>query len=37
MFWLLLLQLQAGPYGAASRPADGLPLLNSAIQIASAS
>jgi hypothetical protein len=37
MFWLLLLPLRAGAYGAASRPADGLPLLNRAIEIASAS
>jgi hypothetical protein len=37
VFWPMLLQLQAGAYGAASRPADGLPLLNDAIRIAMAS
>ena len=37
VFWPLLLHLHAGACGAASRPDDGLPLLNEAIQIASAS
>ena len=31
VFWPLLLHLCAGAYGAASRPEDGLPLLNEAI------
>jgi tetratricopeptide (TPR) repeat protein len=35
VFWPLLLQVQAGAYGTASRPADGLLLLDEAIQIAS--
>jgi predicted ATPase len=37
VFWPLLLHLQAAAYGAALRPAEGLPLLDDAIQIASAS
>jgi predicted ATPase len=36
VFWPSLLYLQAEAYGAAARPEDGLPLLNEAIQIASA-
>jgi predicted ATPase len=36
VFWPLLLYLYAGAYGAASRPEDGLRLLNEAIEIASA-
>jgi tetratricopeptide (TPR) repeat protein len=37
IFWPLLLQLQAGAYGMASRPADGLPLLEEAIRLTPAS
>ena len=37
VFWPLLLHLCAGAYGAASRPEDGLPLMDEAIGIASAS
>jgi tetratricopeptide (TPR) repeat protein len=33
VFWPLLLHLCAGAYGAASRPEDGLPLLNEAIAV----
>jgi predicted ATPase len=36
VFWPLLLHLCAGAYGAASRPEDGLRLLNEAMDIASA-
>jgi predicted ATPase/class 3 adenylate cyclase len=35
VFWPFLLQVQASAFGAASRPAEGLPLIDSAIQIAS--
>jgi predicted ATPase/class 3 adenylate cyclase len=35
VFWPDLLQLLAGAYGATGRPADGLPLLDSAMRIAS--
>ena len=35
VFWPLLLHLCAGAYGTASRPKDGLPLLNEAIEVAS--
>jgi predicted ATPase len=35
VFWPMLLHLSAGAYGAASRPEDGLPLLNEAIDAAS--
>jgi predicted ATPase len=35
VFWPLLLYLCAGAYGAASRPKDGLHLLNEAIEVAS--
>jgi predicted ATPase len=37
VFWPMLLYLHAEACGAASRPADGLPLLNEAMEIASAS
>jgi predicted ATPase/class 3 adenylate cyclase len=37
IFWPSLLYLQAGAYGIAARPAEGLSLLNEALQIASAS
>jgi predicted ATPase len=37
VFWPLLLHLCAGAYGAASRPEDGLPLLDEAIAAASSS
>jgi predicted ATPase len=37
VFWPILLHLCAGAYGAASRPEDGLPLLNEAIDAASSS
>jgi tetratricopeptide (TPR) repeat protein len=37
VFWPMLLHMQAGAYGAASRPADGLSLLNDAIRTAAAS
>jgi tetratricopeptide (TPR) repeat protein len=37
VFWPMLLGLQAGAYAAASRPADGLLLINEALQIGSAS
>ena len=37
VFWPLLLHLCAGAYGAASRPKDGLPLLDEAIAAASSS
>jgi tetratricopeptide (TPR) repeat protein len=37
VFWPMLLQLCAGAYGAASRPEDGLPLLDEAIAAASSS
>src|SRR4029453_2660794 len=37
VFWPMLLHLCAGAYGAASRPEDGLPLLNEAIDAASSS
>ncbi len=37
VFWPLLLHLCAGAYGAASRPQDGLRLMNEAIEIALAS
>jgi predicted ATPase len=37
VFWPMLLHLYAGAYGAASRPEDGLPLLNEAIDAASSS
>ncbi len=37
VFWPMLLCLQAGAYGAAARPAEGLPLVNEAFQIGSAS
>jgi predicted ATPase/class 3 adenylate cyclase len=37
VFWPMLLHMQASAYGAASRPAEGLTLLNDAIQTASAS
>jgi predicted ATPase len=33
VFWPLLLGMQAGAYAAASRPADGLPLIDEALQI----
>ena len=33
VFWPLLLCWHAGAYGAAARPADGLPLVNEALQI----
>jgi tetratricopeptide (TPR) repeat protein len=36
IFWTLLLYVQAGAYGRASRPADGLPLIDEALQIGSA-
>jgi predicted ATPase len=35
IFWPSLLQLHAAAFGAAGRPADGLPLIEEAIQIAS--
>jgi adenylate cyclase len=35
IFWPNLLHMLASAYGAASRPADGLPLIDSAIQIVS--
>jgi predicted ATPase/class 3 adenylate cyclase len=37
VFWPLLLSMQAGAYSAAGRPADGLLLINEALQIGSAS
>lgn len=37
VFWPLLLHLSAGAYGMASRPQDGLRLMNEAIDIASTS
>jgi predicted ATPase len=37
VFWPMLLQLQAGAYGGAGRPADGLPVLARALEIASES
>ena len=36
IFWPSLLQLQAGVYGMAGKPENGLPLLDEALQIASA-
>jgi adenylate cyclase len=36
VFWPLLLHLCAGAYGTASRPGDGFPLLDEAIEVASA-
>jgi predicted ATPase len=36
VFWPLLLQLQADAYGMASRPAEGLPLLEEALRLAAA-
>lgn len=35
VFWPLLLHLCAGAYGTASRPGDGFPLLDEAIEVAS--
>lgn len=37
VFWPLLLYMQASAYGAASRPAGGLPLINEALEIGSSS
>jgi predicted ATPase len=37
VFWPLLLHLCAGAYGKASKPAEGVPLMNEAIEVASAS
>ena len=34
IFWPLLLEMQAAAYGAAARPADGLPLIDEALRVA---